>query len=328
MAIKGYMESTLSSSEIFNGKDGKSGINNINPKNTIYSQVVNMIKNTRHLKNEDIESAYISVKQITDSLTRSAISSFDNGDIVLLYNDNKSLSISQALPFITLRNKGKYITYVFMDKYISINRDAVMVLQAPILRDLLTASVISNGLKNNYNLLSTNQYLQKVLNDIYCKLVFRVLNRLYSIAADKKVVETIQYWTSRFFLTRIFGANDTPENIESIAKSGFKYMDDLGYQDIKRDYDETNPAHFSELLDMMRNISLRMQGITLGSFMNNWINYYHIPSTLAIDNIEYLIFMILSLMSGNNNIVNISASDIVKECKNIKSLRSELLKLI
>jgi hypothetical protein len=48
---------------------------------------------------------------------------------------------------------------------------------------------------------------------------------------------------------------------------------------------------------------------------------------LAIDNIEYLIFMMITLINGNN-IISIAASDIVKEAKNIKSFREELLKLI
>ena len=48
---------------------------------------------------------------------------------------------------------------------------------------------------------------------------------------------------------------------------------------------------------------------------------------MAIDNIEYLIFMVLTLLSGNN-IINVHASDIVKETKGIKDLRGELLKLI
>mgnify|MGYP006990200052 CR=1 FL=1 len=42
------------------------------------------------------------------------------------------------------------------------SRDGIMNLQAPILRDLLTGALIANGLKKNYEALSTNQYLQNV----------------------------------------------------------------------------------------------------------------------------------------------------------------------
>ncbi|MCM1222312.1 MAG: hypothetical protein NC548_48380, partial [Lachnospiraceae bacterium] len=156
MAIKGYMESTLSSSEIFKG------INDIAGGENTTQKAINLIKTAKHLTNEDIEAAYISVKQITDTLTREAMKAFDDGRIVLIYNNVPALSVTQALPFITFKNKatGSYVTYVFMDKYISMSRDGVMNLQAPILRDLLTGALIANGLKKNYDALSTNQYLQ------------------------------------------------------------------------------------------------------------------------------------------------------------------------
>lgn len=70
-----------------------------------------------------------------------------------------------------------------------------------------------------------------------------------------------------------------------------------------------------------------MKSLNLGTFLSDWINYYYPQSMLAVDNIEYLVFMIICLLSGNN-IINISAGDIVKEAKSIKQFRGELLKLI
>lgn len=321
MAIKGYMESTLSGSEIFKG------INDAGKGETTTQKAINLIKTAKHLTNEDIEAAYIQVRMITDTLTREAMRAFDDGRIILIYNNVPALSVTQALPFITFKTKNGYVTYVFMDKYISITRDGVMNLQAPILRDLLIGALIANGLKSNYEILATSQYLQKVLMEVYNKFVTRILNRQFSIAADKIVFDTVQYWINKFFLTRIYGANDTPENIEKLSTSHFKYIDELKADDIKREYESADPSKFSELLELIKTASPRMKALNLGSFLSDWINYYYVPSMLAVDNIEYLIFMVMTLLSGNN-IISIAASDIVKEAKNIKSIRSELLKLI
>ena len=214
-----------------------------------------------------------------------------------------------------------------MDNYITMSRDGVMTLQAPVLRDLLIGALIANGLKRNYNILASNQYLQKVLTDVYCKFFTRILNRQYSIAADKIVFDTVQYWINRFFLTRVYGANDTPENIEIIAKSHFRYIDEMKYEDIKREYDNADPAQLSDLMTLLRTATPRMKALQLGTFLSEWINYYYIPAMLATDNIEYLIFMVITLLNGNN-IISVAASDVVKEAKNIKSIRGELLKLI
>lgn len=322
MALERFNESTLTKSEIWNGINDSGGTENTLKK------AFNLIRTAKHLTVEDIEAAYIQVRQITDTLTRSAMKAFDEGRTVLVYNNVPQLSVTQALPFITLKSNNKYITYVFMDKYVSISRDNVITVQAPILRDLLIGALISTGLKNNYINLSSNQFLQKVLSDIYSKFVMRILNRQFSIVADKKGADTVQYWISRFFLSNVFGSNDTAENIETIASSHFRYIDELSYQDIKNQYDNSDPSNISELLDLLKTISPRMKGLNLGIFLNDWISYYYVASMLAIDNIEYLIFMIIALLNGNNGLVSISASDIVKETKNIKNLRGELLKLI
>lgn len=321
MAITGFYESSLTTSEIF------AGINNTDGANSTTQKAINLIKNAKQLTNEDIEAAYISVKQITDTLTRAAMKAFDDERIVLIYNNTPALSVTQALPFITFKTKRGYVTYVFVDKYITVSRDGILNMQAPILRDLLTGALIANGLKSNYDILASNQYLQKVLVEVYTKLVTRIINREFSIAADKVVFDTLQYWINRFFLTNILNSNDTPENIETLSKKHFKFIDEMKYGEIKAQYETANPQKFSELLEVLKLASPRMKNLNLGTFLSNWINYYYVPAMLAIDNIEYLIFMMIAMLNGNS-IISIAASDIVKEAKNIKSFRGELLKLI
>ena len=322
MAIRGFMESSLATSEVYDGlnKMYSGGLNTTD-------KAKNLIKTAKHLTNEDIEASYISVKQISDSLTRAAIKAFDDGRIVLIYTNTPSQDVSEAVPFMTFRTKDGYKTYIFMNRFISINRDGVMNVQTPILRDLLIGALIANGLKNNYQNLASNQYLQNTLTEIYTKFVIRIINREYSIMADKVVYDTLQYWVSKFFLINIFGSTDTPENIEEISKKHFKYIDELKYEEIKQAYETHNPTKISELLSLLKTASPRMKTLALNIFLSDWINYFYSPSMLAVDNVEYLIFMTITLLSGNG-MISISASDVVKENKNIKSYRSELLKLI
>ncbi len=317
-----FTESSLASSEIW------TEINKLEGGENTLQKAQNLAKTAKHLTNEDIEAAYISVKQITDTLTREALKAFDIGRTVLLYNSTPALSVTKSLPFITFKTRdGGYVTYVFMDNHISINRDGIMTLQAPILRDLLTGAVIANGLKRNYDNLATNQFLQKTLTEIYTKFVTRILNREFAIASDKVTFDVVQYWISKFFLINIFGAKDTPENIENVSISHFRYVDEIKYQEIKMAYEQSNPMNIGGLLELLRTATPRMKSLNKMSFISNWINYYYVPSMLAIDNIEYLIFMVVTLLSGNN-IISISASDIVKESKGARGLRMELLKLI
>ena len=321
MAITGYMESSLSKSEIWEG------LNNSDDTNGTLQKAINLIKTAKHLTNEDIEPAYIAVKQITDTLTREALKAFDSNIIHLVYNNVADLSVTQALPFITMKTKKGYETFVFVDKYIKVSRDGMMSIQSPILRDLLISALIANGIKKDYSVLANNQYLQKTTMSIYCKMVCRTLNRLYSIMPDKILYDTVQYWVNRFFLSNVFNAIDTPENLEKIATEHFKFIDELKYEDIKREYNEANISKFGDLLALLQTASPRLKSINKAQFLSDWLVYYYIPSMLAIDNIEYLIFVIISLLNGDS-IISMSASDIVKETKGIKSIKTELLKLV
>lgn len=319
MAIHGiYTESSLATSEVFKG---------VNQATHAQEKAINLIKTGKHLTNEDIEAAYISVKQITDTLTRAALKAFDEERIVMVYNSVPKLNVTEALPFATFKTPKGHITYIFASKYVKLGRDNVLRIEPSVLRDLLTGALIANSLKQNYELLASNQYLQKVCMDVYTKLVTRIINKDYSIAADRPTFDVIQYFINKFFLTKIFCASDTPENIDILSSAHYKFIDEIQADEAKNKYTEVDPQTISDLLKLLTTTSTRMKNLNLGTFMSSWINTYYGPVTFAIDNIEYLIFMMLALLSGNNYITNIGASNIVKDAKNIKSFRAELLKL-
>jgi hypothetical protein len=175
--------------------------------------------------------------------------------------------------------------------------------------------------------MASSQYLARTLTEIYNKLFVRIINREYSIAAQKDTIEPVQYWINRFFLESVFGSTDTPENIDTLSRSTLRFSDEMAVSEMKRKFDEAHPTRLSDLLELLKTASPRMKSLNLGVFLSDWIKYYYVPSMMAADTIEYLLFMIVTLLSGNN-IINISAADIVKEAKNIKQFRSEMLKLV
>ena len=322
MAITGFNESSITTSEIWKK------LNEMNPKETMQQRAIKLIKgDAKVITNEDIEPAYIAVKQITDSLTVAALKAFDSQRVVLLYNQNANKSINQAVPFLTFKTKDGYVTYIFANNKYIVNKNGVYTIQAPIFRDLITGAVVANAIRSNYSALASNQYLQKILMEIYCAFFTRILNREYSIMSDKVTFDKIQYWVNKFFLLHVFGIHDTEENVDTLASKHVKFLDEIGVEEMKNKFQEADPKTVSDLLEMLRGEVSRMKSLNLGTFLSDWINYYYPQSMLAVDNIEYLVFMTICLLSGNN-IINISAGDIVKEAKSIKQFRGELLKLI
>jgi len=313
-------ESTLATSEVFNGLNEMSGSNQI-------EKAINLIKTAKHLSVDDIEGAYIQIRQYPNSLSRAAVKAFEEGQVALVYNQIKSNSVSVALPFITFQTQGKTVTYVFVDNHVRLTKDGVLNIQYTVLHDLLVGALVANKLKTNYEALLSSQYLQKILMTVYTKFVIRVLNKEYQFAADKTSFDTIQFWVNKFFLLNIFGSKDSPDNIDKLSSDNVKSLDEMKLDDVKRLYNEKDPSSVTGLLELVKTGSARMNSLTLATFLSSWINYYFPISILAIDNVEYLIFMVFTLLRGTN-LVSINAADIATETKNIKLLNEELIKLI
>ena len=315
-----YKESSLSSSEVFKGLNELSEVSQTN-------KAINLIKNIEPVTIDQIEPAYIQIKQYPNLLSRSAIKAFDRGEIVLIYNKNVEQRMTQAIPFLTFRKGDKYITYLFMDKYISENQDGTLNVTVSVLHDFMTSALISNALKTDYQKLLNNNFLEDILPKLYSKFFTRIVNREFLLTADKVLFDSVTYYVSKFFLIKIFESAANEDGIENIIMSDLKFIDDLKYNEIYQTYKNASPNSVSELIQLLTTVSPRMSSYKYPTFLSQWMNYFYLPATLGIDNIEYLIFMIICLLGGNN-VVSIAASEIVKETKGMVSFKPELMKLL
>jgi hypothetical protein len=320
MAIKIFSEAKLTDSEIFRGLNGWVGDQQ--------KAAINLINSSKKLTVDDIETSYVQVKQLQHTLSRAALKSWIDGTTILCYNETlfDTKRLTEALPFMVFSTGGTLKAYIFTDRYVTKSKDGSLNLRTQALHDLLVGAFISLKMKNN-DIVPSNQILQRLLMKIYTEFVYRILNKEYSVGADKIINDTLRYWTNRFFLTMILGSHDSEESKEKISKEHFNFINEMKYGEIKQEYDQASPSSISDLLDLVKTVSNRMNLLSLRTFVSNWVNYYREISMLAIDTLDYLIFMILCLQNGNP-MFNISATEIVKEAKGINGFREELIKLI
>lgn len=324
-----FRESSLADSKIYQD------LKNLTGKNQT-ERAIDLIKRSKlgsstvkELAVEDIETSYIQLKQYSNTLYRAALKSFENGVVKLIYNSDSLATINKAIPFLTFKNNEKWTTYVFADNYVTLDRkNNVMTFPPDRLRDLLIGGMIGNALKRDYSKLATNPFLQKITMELYTKFVCRILGKDYSLLSNKELYDKTQYWLNKFFLLNVFNATDHDNNIENLAKKDIRYLNEMEIAEMKNQYDESNPSSFEDMLLFLRDKHISLKNIGISSFLNSWLNYYYAPSLLALENMEYLIFMIIVLLHGTHSIINISAQPIVADTKNIKSFGEELLKLL
>lgn len=315
-----YNESSLSSSLIFNQFNKSSG--------NVVDKAKTVIKNGRIIANEDIQTQYMRLKQYGNSFTKAAVVAFDQGLLNIVYNNNPENNISMAFPFLTFKKGDNYVTYIFINPYASINKDDQIIVNETALNILMQSAYAANRIKTNPDKVYANSYIETITLEIYVKLIMRILLREYGFGSEKELVDIVQYFISRFYLEKVFESRDGKENIEKLSSDHFRYVDDMKYNEIKDLYDKSNVDSFEKLLDLIKGLSGRMDTLNLKMFVDKFMQVYYMPSLMAIDNFEYLIFVIISLLNGAGNIINIKAKDIVTETKNIKMFNQELLKLI
>ena len=327
-----YRESSLSNSKIYQDMKSLSGQNPSERARELIKKSMEGSVLVKELTKEDIETSYIQLKQYSNSLYRAAVKGCDNGIVKLIYNKDQMSSIIKAIPFLVFNLKTQgYAAFAFVDSYVTINRkDNYLNFPPDRLRDILLGSVIAVALKNDYSKLTSNSYLESTLMELYTKYVCRILAKEYSIPTNKELYDKVQYWINKFFLLNVFNSTSSRENIEILAKRDIRYLDEMIVKEIEDSYNANSSdiQSFEGLLNFIKTSHPIFNNLNIGLFLNSWINYYYAPALLALENIEYMIFMTIALMHGNHAIVNKSAQPLVVETKGIKSLNEELLKLL
>jgi hypothetical protein len=326
MAITGFNESKLSNSEVFTTYK-----NMPTTKEDPVVRANKLIQSAKSLTPQDIETAHVQLKQgYSNTLSKAALKAYETGQTVIKYNADPNLSMIQLIPFMTLRQGNAYKTYIFLDSVPSVYRkgkDGTLTINASALHDLLVGALISNAIKTNYSKLTGSQYLEKTMMMAFSNFYFRIINREYLLGSDKIIYDSLFYAFNRFFLEKVFESSNGVEHINALAGQHFRFLDQIKIDELKASYDAASPQTLSELLKHVKTLSPRMGTLDLKKFINNWVNYFLPPAYLAMDNIEYLIFMVQTLKQGNN-LVSINAGEIVKELKGIRQFEEELLKLI
>lgn len=317
-------ESTLGESEVFN-RTINSGIDG---SSKATDQAIAMIKAGKFLTKEDYLKAYTLAERTNDSVIKDALRYLSTGKIKLVYDPDRKVMMSKALPFITFQNGGKYTTYIFMDPYVKAAGDGTYTFKDTVFKDLLVAGMISNLLKTNYSAIKNNTTLKEMLMKLYSQFFVRVINRLATVMSNKQLVDKIKYCTNRFFLENVFTGSAAKINSGSeMASKDTKALSGNELEELQMNYDAADIHSLSKLLQFMSTLSPRLRGLQMREFMQKWMNTYYITQMLSVDTLEYFFFMLMALYYNDSQLVNVRAVDILRESKALGPLHASIARL-
>lgn len=297
-----------------------------NNSNDILSKILKVLKTAIIVDKTLIEDQYYQIKRAYISpLSQNVIEAFDNGDIEIVYNKNEKIPIS--IPFIIRRKGNSIVATIFISSFTGLteNKDRLNIPMKN-LYCIMESAYIARCIQLQPDRMRRNTQLQRITCDIYVQIMMRILNRDFALTLDQELYNSVSFCISKFYLERIWEINNKSV-VYNYAVINMKNPNHSVLETIEMEYDDADIKDVSELLEFIKNISPRLNGLSVKFFIERYINSYNPPALLSMDYLPYLFFVIISIRLGSFLVSQNSLSDIIKNAKGINNFHNELAKM-
>jgi hypothetical protein len=295
----------------------------LNDSSSITTRIAEIIKTGVVVEKEYIEEQYSQIaKTHLSPLVDKVLSAYDAGDIVLIYNKKKHLTI--ALPFTIMKMGGKMKAVIFISDFSGLNKEGTALnIEMKKLYTLMEAGYVALNYTANPQLFTRSSTIAKLTAEVYAEMGLRILNREFALSLEKDSHDMINYGLARFYLEKVFGMTSL-EVIHSYAVGVCKSPDNTAMNYVQGLYDTHTINTASDLIAFFVELYPKMDKLTFRYYFERWVSSYAIGATLAIDNFTYLYYVIISVLLGSFMVNNTALNDLVKNIKGMKNFYGEI----
>jgi len=300
-----------------------------NASGEIQTRIMRALKEGIVLDKSFIEEQLIQIEKTRVSpLVPKVLEAFNDGAIRLVYWKTTTQKMTKSVPFVIHRSSQGPVVSIFISSFGKLVADD-MHLDMPMknLYILMESAFLALNLQLRPQVFMRNTTLMKITNEIYVNMFMRVLNRDYALSLDVNLHDKITFAISKFFLTNIWGVTnvDIINNyaLQTTTEKKIELLDNIASE-----YESKNPKTIEELFGFLKDISPRMDSLTVRYFVERFLNTYGGSSVLCIDYLPYIIFAIDNTIIGGFLLSQNTLADIVKNTKDIRKFWAELAKLV
>lgn len=304
----------------------------MNNQKALLTRIDKCIKQSTVITENHIQEQILQIERTHVSpLADNVLNAFRSGNLVILFS--KDVVVPQAVPFITLKMGGRNRTFIFTNKYASLNTKSGEIQGGERLnismRDLyvlMEGAYIQYEYTKNPMYLTRNLALMKFTTNVYTSMLVRIMNREYALSMDENLYNRVLYSINRFYLENVWECNNSDivmsyslNNILSPNQADITVVSDL--------YNSANIKTITQLVDFLKTLSPRLATINIRYLVECYINLYHGPAVFGIDCLPYFLFTLVSSCLGSFIVNQPVVSDILKNTKGMNSFYSELAKV-
>jgi hypothetical protein len=315
-----FMEASMSDSFIY-------GL--FNSSGEIQKRILQALKEGIPLGESYIEEQLLQMERSRISpLLSKVLEAYKDGYVRLVYWKSTTQKMTKSIPFVLHKSQNGPVVSIFISSFGKLTADETRLnIDMKTLYILMEAGFVALNLQIRPNVFKRNTTIMRCCNEVYTNMFMRVLNRDYALSLDTALHDKVSFTISKFFLDNIWelGNSDMSTNyaLQTTTEKNLQSLDLT-----LADYQNAKATTVEELFGVLKQISPRMQSLTVRYFVERFLNTYGGSSILAIDYLPYVFFMIQNTLAGGFLVSQTTLSDIVKNTKDIRKFYPELSKSV
>lgn len=288
-----------------------------------------------------IDSSYIQEQLLQIRRTKispladDVLKAYEDGNIVLMYSKNKR--VPQALPFFTTKSKGEIKVFIFVNNYGTISKSDLNSEDKYLNITMKDLYVLMEGAYASYRYamypakVTKSLGLMRVCCSTYVAMVMRILNKEYAVGMDKELYQKVAFVIGTFFLKSIWMSTNDDVNFTyacNSCKVGSESVDRASLIAVAQEYATRGINSIDELIEYLKTLSPRFNGLNFRYFLQCYINTYKAGSMFGMECLPYFLYTIQATMIGSFLVNQPIISDIIKNIKSMNTFYPELVKAI
>lgn len=288
-----------------------------------------------------IDESYIQEQLLQIKRTRispladDVLKSYEEGHIVLMYS--KANKVPQALPFFTTKSKGEIKVFIFVNNYGTISKSSINTDEKFLNVTMKDLYVLMEGAYVSYKYstyptkMEKSLGLMKVCCNIYVNMIMRILNKEYAIGMDKDLHQKVSFIIGLFFLKSVWMSGNDDVNFTyacNSCKIGSEGINKAVLLNIAEEYYSKNIKTIEDVLEYLKTLSPRFNGLNFRYFLQCYINTYKAGALFGLECLPYFLYTIQATMIGSFLVNQPIISDITKNIKGMNTFYPELVKAV
>jgi hypothetical protein len=252
---------------------------------------------------DDLKEIVALMRLNGDAVIKKAIDAWENGKIVVIYN-NEGSKVPSALPFIIIGKEGNYKCYVFADKIVSRlnSTNEYINLMAGI-----EAGYLALCLQANPDKFISNRNLMLIFADLYQFMVLCPLETRMYMKGDN-LTKAMMYAIT-FFYKIIDGDSISVDSIN--FKRLMKDKVDLGLaKQVVEEVRSLQGVNFMDLIELIKKINPVRYGNMDATYLRDFVSSCGVYVTFALENPAYL-FMLMTSSAYKTKLTSFNINKLV-----------------